>query len=162
MIKLFLTDVDGVLTDGTYFHFEEIEGRAKRFHTRDSHGMKLLHEAGIKIAAVSGDTSATVKKQFNRSYPFAILHQGIKNKIDFVRLHYIGNPQLKLYWENIAYIGDDLPDIPLLEEVGLPACPANAEPQVIKIIENHKDGIILTRNGGDACVREFINLVLRG
>ncbi len=159
MIKLFLTDLDGVLTNGCYFVFSQREEMCKQFHTRDFHGLKLLEDKGVRVGVITSSDTSITEKQFKRTLSHPVCLIGIKDKIDAVNTHFIIPGHVK--WDEIAYIGDDLADLPLLKKVGLSACPADAEITVSDFIIEKDDGFLLERNGGRACVREFIDLILK-
>lgn len=155
MIKLFLTDLDGCLTDGGYWRFTECDGIAKRFNVRDFHGMEILHNTGISVGIITRARSNITHSQISQIASYAVAFTSIQDKLKCVQENFAG-----IDIDDISYIGDDLPDIELLKEVGLAACPNDAEPQVIKIVQEHRNGIVLTRTGGNACVRELINIIL--
>jgi len=159
MIKLFLTDLDGSLTDGTYTVHSHREGIAKRFNTRDFHGMFNLYKADVTCAVVTLSRGLVITKQVDR-LPFPMqVYSEVKNKDALIFQKFVASGICE--WEEIAFIGDDENDIPLLKKVGVAACPADAEPSVIHIIEQRKDAYIMNRRGGDACVREFANMILK-
>lgn len=158
MIKLFLTDIDGTLTDGTYYCFPDLTQRGKRYHTRDFHGLLLLHEAEITVGVVSRANSEADKKQLRHAAGFAIEGFGVRDKLQFVQERFVDSGLFQ--WDEIAFIGDDVLDIPLLNAVGLAACPADADPAVIEAILSRQDAFVLGNKGGQACVREFINMIL--
>lgn len=159
MIKLFLTDLDGVLSDGCYFVFSQRDETCKQFHTRDFHGLKLLEDNGVQVGVITSSESSVTEKQFKRTLSDPICLVGIKDKVDTVNTQFIIPGHVK--WDEIAFVGDDVMDLPLLERVGVAACPADAEIEVVDFIVEKKDGFLLEKNGGRACVREFINLILR-
>lgn len=159
MIKLFLTDVDGVLTDATYMVLATGE-KANVFNTRDWHGMAKLHRLGCRVGIISGDNSDAVGHQVGRVARYAGFFQGINDKRRFVQENYI-RPDGKFEWEEIAFIGDDTNDIGLLKVVGWPACPSDAVEEVIKVVEEHPEGMVLYHHGGKGCVREFADLICR-
>ncbi len=160
MIKLFLTDLDGTLTDGTYGISSQSDDMSKRFHTRDFHGMRLLHESGVEIAVITCSRSHVTRKQFGNAASYARLFIGVEDKRRAIYNAYVYPQKQKYKWDEIAFIGDDLPDIELLKEVGAAACPADADAAIRNLIYEMSDGIILIRNGGCGCVREFINIIL--
>jgi YrbI family 3-deoxy-D-manno-octulosonate 8-phosphate phosphatase len=157
MIKLFLTDVDGVLTDATYLILPNGE-KANVFNTRDWHGMAKLNRAGCRIGIISGDESNAVRHQAHRVAGYAGLFQGVANKLQFVADNYIV-PNGEFEWDEVAFVGDDTNDLKLLEAVGLPACPSNAVDEVRELVQKIPDGLILYHEGGKGCVREFVDLI---
>ena len=149
-IKLLVMDCDGVLTDGSVYysaHGEEL----LRFHRRDGHGIEMLHRSNIKTAIISSENSEIVRaraKKINIQYVFV----GIKNKADslaeLIQL-------LKIENENIAYIGDDVNDFDVMNEVGVPVAVGNAVSKILNIAQ-----YTCGNKGGEAAVREFIDLLL--
>lgn len=152
-IKLFLTDVDGTLTDGGMYYSENGD-ELKKFNTRDGMGIQLLKAQGIKVGIITSE---------NRNLNF---RRAEKLKVDFIRQGKKDGGKLAVAKEicneigitlsEVAYIGDDINCIELLSNVGLAACPADACDRV-KSIPNI---IILSRRGGDACVREFCEMII--
>ena len=151
-IKLFATDVDGVLTDcGMYY--TESGDEFKKFNTRDGMGIQLLREAGIKTAIITSENTKIVE---NRAKKLKIdyLKQGIKDKLACAKELC---EQLNISISEMAYIGDDINDIELLKNAGTKACPNNA----VKEVKNIEDIIVLNSNGGDGVVREFCEILLK-
>jgi 3-deoxy-D-manno-octulosonate 8-phosphate phosphatase KdsC-like HAD superfamily phosphatase len=169
VIKLLLTDLDGVLTDG-YYHINESGEISKSFHTCDFAGLMLVRNAGIQVGILTSAEDHVITEKMKRvKWAGDIhLHVHVNRKRDFVEEYYIccvsgplfRAPQMPITWEEIAYIGDDVNDMELLSVVGVAACPADADPVVREVVANRKDGFILERNGGKKVVREFCDLVL--
>lgn len=159
MIKLFLTDIDGCLTDGGYYlnHSEHGASKGKRYFTRDFHGLEILHNSGVKIGFVTGSKTAVDNERVATAAPYAGLYQGISNKLDLVHNEFIQNG---FCWSEISYIGDDVPDIDLLNRVGWAACPLDAHKTIQEFVMSRPDGLCLDYNGGYGCVRQFADLVL--
>ena len=150
-IKLFATDVDGTLTDGCMYYAENgLE--LKKFNFQDGMGFKLLKEAGIKTAFITSEKTNIVKKRAKK-LGIDYLFLGTWNKLECVKKIC---KKLNITLDGVAYIGDDINDIELLNTVTYKACPANAVRKV-KEIENIK---ILNNNGGDGAVRNFIEYLL--
>lgn len=152
-IKLFLCDVDGTLTDGGMYYSEKGD-ELKKFNTRDGMGFQLLREAGIKTGIITSEDTKIVE---NRAKKLKVdfLSQGKRNGGKLAVAKEICE-QLGITLDEVAYIGDDVNCVELLEAVGLKACPADACEEVKAI-----DGIhVMTKTGGDGCVREFINQIL--
>lgn len=149
-IKLFITDVDGVLTDSGMYYTENGD-EIKKFSTYDGMGMELLRKANVKTAIITGENTELVRRRANK-LKFDYLYMGINDKVA------IANELCKkenITFDNIAYIGDDINDYELLKLVGIKACPKNAV-QKIKDIP----GIIqLNKEGGKGVVREFIEFL---
>ena len=151
-LKLLILDVDGVLTDGTVYYFDNgVEG--KGFHVQDGLGMKQLMRRGIEIAIISGKASLATH---NRLQALGVKHiyLGVgDNKGEyFLEL----KQKLKLVDSNIVYVGDDLPDLPIMQQVGLSIAVTNAVPEVKKIAD-----YVTERGGGDGAVREVCDMLLQ-
>lgn len=150
-IKLVAFDVDGVMTDGS-LTFDEKGIEYKTFNSKDGQGIVMLRKAGIIPAIITARNNGTVS---HRAKVLGILelHQGQKNKslaLDEIAEKY------SLSLDEIAYMGDDLPDLCVLERVGLPCCPADS---VDEVIEASK--FISTKNGGKGAVRELADFILK-
>ena len=151
VVKLFATDVDGTMTDACMYYAENgVE--LKKFNFRDGMGFKLLREAGIKTAMITSENTAIVKKRADK-LKVDYLSMGTWTKLDFVK-DICKNLNISL--DEVAYIGDDINDIELLNAVKYKACPHDA----VKKVKEIKDIIILENKGGDGAVREFIELLL--
>ena len=154
MIKLFLTDVDGTLTDGGMYYTAEGDVM-KCFYVRDGMGMQLLQKAGVKVGIITSENTPIVEKRA-RKLGVDFLYQGVgfNRKVEAVEDLC---QQLGISMSEVAYIGDDVNDIALLSVVGLAACPQDAEDQV-KTVE----GIMVThKQGGKGAVREFAKYILK-
>ena len=153
-IKLFVSDVDGTLTDGGMY-YSEAGDEQKKFNTRDGMGFQLLRESGIKTGII---TSENTKIVANRAAKLKIdyLCQGsmAEGKLECVKKIC---SDLNIGLEEVAYIGDDVNCYNLLSAVGLKACPKDAC-EIIKSIPGIQ---VMTKNGGEGCVREFISMILK-
>lgn len=153
-IKLFLCDVDGTLTDGGMYYSEKGD-ELKKFNTRDGMGMQMLREAGIKTGIITSENTKIVE---NRAK---------KLKVDFLcqgkreggKLEVAKDicDQMGITLDEVAYIGDDINCMELLETVGTKACPADA----CEKVKNVPSINVMKRKGGDGCVREFVEKILR-
>ena len=150
-IKLVAFDVDGVLTDGS-LTFDENGHEYKTFNAKDGQGIVNLNNAGIITAIITARNNGTVEHRA-KNLSIKELHQGSKNKIE--TLEGIMN-KYKISFDEIAYMGDDLPDICILEKVDLKGCPADADEEV-KAVAN----FISSKNGGRGAVREFCDYILK-
>lgn len=149
-IKLVLTDVDGVLTDGSRYFSEDGE-LLKCFHNADGMGVNILLRNGIKTVIVSKEKSKIVRKwatDMNISY----VYDGILKKEN--ELPKICN-RFNLKEEEIAYIGDDVNDIALLKKVGFSSSPYDGIEQVKSIVD-----YVCKRKGGRGCFREVADMIL--
>ena len=152
-IKLFLTDVDGVLTDAGMYYTESGD-EFKKFNTHDGMGFQLLREAGIKTGIVTTETTTIVERRAKKlKVDHLFQGKGFGLKLDVAKeICALENIDLS----EVAYIGDDINCIQLLQSVGVKACPANATKKVKAI-----DGIIqLKLAGGEGVVREFIEWLM--
>jgi 3-deoxy-D-manno-octulosonate 8-phosphate phosphatase (KDO 8-P phosphatase) len=152
-IKLFLTDVDGVLTDGSMY-YTELGDEIKKFHTYDGMAFELLRNAGIKTGIVTTEITQIVERRAAK-VKADYLYQGRRDggKLE-AALEMCEKEGVDL--SEVAYIGDDINCIGLLTKVGFAACPANATKLVKEI-----NGIVhLKTKGGDGAVREFVEILL--
>ncbi|MEX0963594.1 MAG: phenylphosphate carboxylase subunit delta [Pseudohongiellaceae bacterium] len=149
-IKLLLLDVDGILTDGRLY-FSNSGEEIKAFHSLDGHGIKMLMNAGIAVGIITGRNSSIVAKRA-ADLGIEILYQGREDKID-VLTEISGQRGFAL--ESIGYAGDDLPDLPVLQAVGLSFSVPGAHPSVQDAVD-----IVTTRGGGEGAVREISDFIL--
>jgi 3-deoxy-D-manno-octulosonate 8-phosphate phosphatase (KDO 8-P phosphatase) len=150
-IKLFISDVDGVMTDGGMYYCEN-GTELKRFHTHDGMGIELLREKNVKTAIITKEKTDLVTRR-SEKLKIDHLYQGVDDKLAIAK-EICQKENISLH--ETAYIGDDVNDIELLKNVGLAACPQNAVHQVKKI----QRIMILTKGGGEGAVREFIDYIL--
>ena len=150
-VKLLLLDCDGVLTDGRIMLLADGDEQ-KTFHTRDGHGLVLLHRAGLQSGIISGRTSTAVAA---RARDLGITHvrQGTHNKIvEFAEVVAAAGVSA----EAIAFVGDDVTDIPLMRRSGFAVAVADAAPEV----RAHAH-YVTTLPGGFGAVREVCELILK-
>ena len=150
-IKLAAFDVDGVMTDGS-ITYDENGVEYKTFNAKDGHGLAELNKAGIITAIITGRNNGTVARRA-KDVRITEVHQGVKNKIDVLQ-DILTRNNIKL--EETAYMGDDIPDICVLEKVKLAGCPADAVDEVKNIA-----GFISGKEGGRGAVREFCDYILK-
>jgi 3-deoxy-D-manno-octulosonate 8-phosphate phosphatase (KDO 8-P phosphatase) len=150
-LRLILSDVDGVMTDGTLLLLPDGQ-EAKSFHVRDGLAITLAHQAGLRTGLVSGRTSAVVERRA-AELKMALVRQGIKDKGAALREILA---QESLAPHEVAYIGDDVVDLPVLQAVGLSAAPADAPLEV-----RAEAFMVMEARGGAGCLREFIEAILR-
>lgn len=150
-IKLLLMDCDGVLTDGRIWILENGEDQ-KAFHTRDGLGIDLLHRAGLKSGIISGRTSSALERRA-QSLGVSYLWQGRDDKrqafADTLAQAQVSN-------EEVAFVGDDLTDLPLMGQSGLAIAVADAVAEV-----RERAHYVTQANGGRGAVREAIELILK-
>ena len=148
-VKLFLSDVDGTLTDGGMY-YSEMGDEIKKFHTRDGAGFAILKSKGIKTGIITSEVTQIVERRAKKlNIDFLIQGAVYEGKLDAVRSLCT---KLAISLSDVAYIGDDYNCYELLSSVGLAACPADAM-RKIKLIPGIN---IMTLKGGEGCVREFI------
>ena len=150
-IELLLLDVDGVLTDGSIIYSDSGE-QIKKFNAKDGLGIRLLMEAGIKVGIISGLSSKALEHRC-RKLDITLLFAGIKDKskaLDSIK------SQTGIKFSNMAFVGDDLIDLPVLTKVGVAFCVADSSSD----IKNYCD-IICSNKGGDGAVREVCETVLK-
>jgi YrbI family 3-deoxy-D-manno-octulosonate 8-phosphate phosphatase len=152
-IKVFLSDVDGVMTDAGMYYTENGD-EFKKFNTHDGMGFNLLQNACIKIGIVTTENTKMVERRAAKlKMDYLYQGKGFGGKLA-AALDVCEKEGITL--NEMAYIGDDVNCIELLQKVGVAACPANATPKVKAI-----PGIIqLSKCGGDGVVREFIDMIL--
>ena len=150
-IKIFLTDVDGVLTDAGMYYTENGD-ELKKFNTHDGMGLKLIREAGVKTGIITTENTKMVERRAAK-LKIDYLYQGAYPKVAAAQ-EIIDKEGVT--WNEVAYIGDDVNCLELLSVVGLAACPADALPKVKAL-----PGILhLTKKGGEGVVREFIEWIM--
>lgn len=152
-IKLILTDVDGVLTDGTIY-FSSAEGELfKTFHARDGQAILLMPKYGVKCGFITGGNSKSIKERA-KMLNIDIAYFGTLEKMKCLQEIMT---TYNLQPEQIAYCGDDVPDIPVLEHVGLSFCPSDS-PYYIQDLVDH----VTTVPGGKGVFREMAEIILIG
>ena len=150
-IKLFMSDVDGVLTDAGMYYSENGD-ELKKFCTHDGMGIKLLKEKGLKVGIITTEDRQLNRNRANKlklDYHF----HGETNKLETIKNLC---KELNISLSEVAYIGDDVNDFELLSAVGLAACPANS----VEKIKNIPNIIHLSKKGGEGAVREFVEIVV--
>lgn len=152
-IKLFLSDVDGTLTDGGMYYSENGD-ELKKFNTRDGMGFQLLREVRIKTGIITSENTKLVKKRAKK-LKVDYLFQGKRDGGKLAAAQEICN-QLGITLNEVAYIGDDINCRELLENVGWAACPVDACDEVKNIPKIQ----VMNRKGGEGCVREFVEKII--
>ena len=146
-ITTFIFDVDGVLTDGAMI-FSKNGDEIKRFNAKDGQGIKQCRENGINTGIISAGISTGLVEKRAEMLGVKHVYVGKQPKLEILNDWL---QELNLNFEDIAYIGDDITDIPILEKVGASFCPADAVSAVKQTAE-----VVLSLNGGAGCVRELI------
>jgi 3-deoxy-D-manno-octulosonate 8-phosphate phosphatase (KDO 8-P phosphatase) len=150
-IRTFIFDVDGVLTDGRVLLLEN-GLQARTMNIKDGLALQMALKNNYRVVIVSGASSEPVIHRF-QYLGITEIHLGISDKLKFVE-HFLSNHSLE--WNEVLFMGDDLPDIPVLERAGIGCCPGDAATDVIRI--SH---YISPENGGRGCVRDVIEKVLK-
>ena len=150
-IKLVILDVDGTLTDGGIY-YDSHGGEMKRFDVKDGLGIKVAIAAGLEIAVITGRESPMVQRRV-KELGIQHLIQGVQKKAPAM-LQLLKETGLTV--EEIAYIGDDLNDLPAMELVGFRACPADAAEEIREICHYVADA-----KGGHGAVRECLEHILQ-
>lgn len=150
-IKMFLTDIDGVLTDAGMYYSENGD-ELKKFNTLDGMGLQLLKKAGLTVGVITSE-DRQLNQRRSQKLGLDILKQGAKDKLTIVKgICKTQGCQLS----EVAYIGDDINDFELLSSVGVAACPSSAVDKIKSI-----PGIIqLSKSGGQGVVREYVEMIL--
>lgn len=154
-VKFVVFDVDGVMTDGGVF-LGDVDGRRlefKKYDIQDGLGILLLRWAGLRVGIITGRVSESVALRAAELKVDDLVQDDQARKLPSLRKicqkHGIG-------MDEVAFLGDDLPDVGVLREVGLPVVVANATPDAVKAAK-----VQLSRSGGAGAVREFCELLLR-
>jgi len=150
-IKLLLLDVDGVMTDGRII-FDSNGIESKFFNVKDGHGIKMLQRAGIEVGIISGRESKVVA---NRAAELGI-ERVFQKALDKLSPYLKILADCRLTDDEVAFIGDDLIDIPVLRRVGFAAAPADAVTEVIPFVH-----LVTKNSGGFGAVREISDLLLK-
>ena len=150
-VTTFIFDVDGVLTDGTILVLEN-GLQARRMHIKDGFALQMAVKIGYRVLIVSGGNSPQVVQRLEK-LGIKDVHMSVNNKRKFIADY---AQQNKLKKEELLYMADDLPDLPVMEIVGLPCCPADAVTEIKEAVT-----YISPLPGGLACVRDVIEKVLR-
>jgi len=151
LIKAIVADVDGVLTDGGIVYGPK-KSELKRFHVHDGLGVLLARRSGLKVLLVSARASQALLRR-SREMGVNRLWQGVSDK---GRIFDILRREFKLRPHEICYVGDDLPDIPLLAKAGLAVAVPRAAEEVRRMASR-----ITKRHGGEGALREVIEFVLK-
>ncbi|MEP6887252.1 MAG: HAD-IIIA family hydrolase [Nitrospirales bacterium] len=149
-IRLFATDVDGVLTDGGMYYTESGD-ELKKFNTRDGMGIKLLQRAGLITALITQEETKLVARRGER-LAIPEIHQRVFDKLPRLR-DIAARYQIEL--DEVAYMGDDVNDVETLQAVGFSATPADGMPSVKRTVH-----YICRLKGGEGAVREVVDMIL--
>jgi 3-deoxy-D-manno-octulosonate 8-phosphate phosphatase (KDO 8-P phosphatase) len=150
-IKLFAFDVDGVLTDGNLLLLENGE-MARRMNIKDGYALQLAIKKGYEIIIISGAESLAVKNRLQK-LGITNIFQGVKNKLGLLSTFMAEN---NFSWEQVLFMGDDMPDLLCMQKVSLACAPADAATEIKNVAH-----YISHLNGGMGCVRDVIEKVLK-
>jgi 3-deoxy-D-manno-octulosonate 8-phosphate phosphatase (KDO 8-P phosphatase) len=150
-IKLLLLDVDGVLTDNRLIYGDDGQ-EYKAFYTRDGHAMVLIQKSGIDIGIITGRKSDLVTKRM-QDLKVKHVYQGVPDKLPtFEALM----DKLNIQLDQVAYMGDDILDLPILRRVGLSSCPKDSDPEVLNRVD-----YVSEFNGGRGAVRDLCEFIMK-
>ncbi len=150
-IRLFVLDVDGVLTDGSLLVLNDGQ-MARRMNIKDGYALQLAIKRGYDILVISGGQSDAVKMRLQK-LGISNVHMGVTDKKE-VLLRHVTSANYK--WAEVLYMGDDIPDLVPMQMAGLACCPADAVPELKSVA-----AYISPINGGEGCVRDVIEKVLK-
>lgn len=148
--KLILTDIDGVWTDGGMY-YDQTGNEWKKFNTSDSAGVLMAHCFGIKVGIITGENTTIVERRAQK-LSVDYVYQGVSNKYS-VLCSIIDKEKISV--NEVAYIGDDLNDIEVLQSVSITGVPSSAPEYIYKYAS-----IKLTKRGGEGVFREFVEKIL--
>ncbi|MCE2712181.1 MAG: HAD-IIIA family hydrolase [Cryomorphaceae bacterium] len=150
-IKLLVLDVDGVMTDAGMYYTENGD-QIKKYNAKDGMAIQHLVKSGFQLAIISSGYKAEMVKTRAELLGIQFCYVGREPKLDILQKHC---EELGLKLENVAIIGDDINDLEVFRKVGFTACPSDA----VLVIKSHSD-VILSKKGGEGCVREFVDAYL--
>ena len=150
-IKLIISDVDGVMTDGSIYLDKEGNDVLMKFNALDGMGINMALQCGLQFAIISGRKSHQVEIR-GKNLNIQHIYLGITNKVEIVNLLI---KKLNINYDEIAYIGDDVNDLGVLNLVGLKVAPPNANDEVLNRVE-----LITKKSGGCGALRELIDYIL--
>lgn len=150
-IEAFVFDVDGVLTDGTVNITTEGE-LYRTMNIKDGYALKTAVDRGFKVCIISGGSNEGVRKRL-QGLGIKDIHLGTHQKTETLHQYLKDN---NINPENTLYMGDDIPDLYVMQEVGLPCCPQDAVPEIKEL-----SAYISHKKGGKGCVRDIIEQVLK-
>ena len=150
-VTTFVFDLDGVLTDGTVLVLND-GLQARQMHVKDGLALQMALHNGYNVVIVSGGYSEPVIGRLHK-LGLTEVYLNIKDKLTFIE-EYLADKNLS--WHEVLFMGDDLPDLAVLEKAGLPCCPADAVIEIRKVSK-----YVSPVNGGYGCVRDVIEKVLK-
>jgi 3-deoxy-D-manno-octulosonate 8-phosphate phosphatase (KDO 8-P phosphatase) len=150
-IKLLVLDVDGVMTDAGMYYTENGD-QIKKYNARDGMAIQHLVKQGFQLAIISSGYKAEMVKARAELLGIQFCYVGRDPKLEILKEHC---NKLGIGLEQVAIIGDDINDLDVFRKVGFSACPSDA----VTVIKSHAD-VILSKKGGEGCVREFVDAYL--
>lgn len=150
-IKLFVLDVDGVLTDGSLILLDDGQ-MARRMNIKDGYALQLAVKKGYEILIISGGNSEAVRFRLQK-LGIEKIHLGVKDKKELL-FNFVSENNYK--WEQVLYMGDDIPDVQPMQMAGVACAPADAVPEIRAIAH-----YISPHSGGNGCVRDVIEKVMK-
>lgn len=148
---MLVLDVDGTMTDGKINVLDD-GNQFKQFDCKDGLGIRMLLKQGIHVGIISHSSARDAIESRAKTLGIAYVYAGFEEK-DVILEKWAS--ELGILLSEVAYIGDDLNDLPVMSKVGFSACPADATDQVMESVD-----VILKNKGGDSCIREFIDKYL--
>ena len=150
-IKLLVLDVDGVMTDGGMY-FTESGDQFKKYNTKDGMGIQHLVKNNFQLAIISSGYKSEMVKARAELLGIQFCYVGRENKMNVLLQHC---QLLGIELKNVAIVGDDINDLEIIKNCGFSACPSDA----VNVVKSHVD-VVLSKKGGEGCVREFIDTYL--
>lgn len=147
-LKLLVLDVDGVMTDGGMYYTESGD-QFKKYNTKDGMAIQHLVKDNFQLAIISSGFKGEMVKARAELLGIQFCYVGREPKMEILKQHCV---DLGITLENVAIVGDDINDLEIIKNVGFSACPSDA----VNAVKGHVD-VVLTKKGGDGCVREFID-----
>jgi len=150
-VNTFIFDYDGVMTDGRVI-LQHNDPPLRTANVRDGYVLQLAVKLGYNVVVISGGFSRSMENRFD-TLKIKDAFIGVKNKVKVFE-NYVS--EKKIDPRNVVYMGDDIPDIPVMKKVGIPVCPADAAEEVKSISLYISD-----KKGGEGCVRDIIEQVMK-
>jgi 3-deoxy-D-manno-octulosonate 8-phosphate phosphatase (KDO 8-P phosphatase) len=147
-IRMLALDIDGVMTDGGMYYTESGE-EIKRFDTKDGRGIIHLQKEGVHVTVLSSGFKSTIISERCKTLGISKYYVGTEPKLGVLKQFCA---ELGIGLNEVAYIGDDINDREVIQHVGLSACPADAVGSIKQVVN-----VVLSKNGGYGCIREFID-----
>ncbi|PIB34562.1 hypothetical protein BFP72_03620 [Reichenbachiella sp. 5M10] len=147
-IKMVVLDVDGTMTDGSINVMDD-GSQFKKFSAKDGLGIKMLLQQGIVVGIISHSSTAQAIEARAKMLGISYVYAGHEEK-DVILSGWL--QKLGISYEEVAFIGDDLNDLPAMNKVSISVCPADASDDVVSYAD-----VVLSSKGGDGCIREFID-----